>query len=998
MPSVSDVLSVPPLWIALIVALFPAALHWSWTRTFSDRAGVGVVPERHLAIAQRMSAVTALCTMGIVILAGWSASWILSVEFVALSGSTYRMRRALFAETWPFHRYLTWRVRVFAAMFGFWLFMVVAASAVAAVAPPLSWGIAGLSVAIALAWHHWHGRVLLFMLGATRLERPDLDVHFQPVFDRARVPRPPLWRAGMTGGVLANAFALPTLSYRGVLFFDTLLEQLPADEITAILGHEVAHLEQFNPRRLRGLYLITVVTILLLLMGVTVASVIAPELEEWTTVIACLASFAGLWLRARRMQSHETDADLRAIELCENPEALVRALTRIYEINHIPRRWSVQAEERATHPSLAGRIRAIRQRAGAAPADTVLLERLVIASSEPGRCATVDRDRVGFFWIDGDATSGDDLVARARRAEVIAYDQLSELRIDATRGALTLRAVDHHARRWSMSIRETDIARVQSALDRVDHMIVAAPSPELGLGRRIGVLLLLVLASTFNAGAAVLVPALLALRRPTRRVMMGLAMALTGTAILTAFDADVSTTRMAVLAILALLTLWSVRRRPQHEPPPTAPGWLWIERAGFAIPSLIGLALIAASAHDLFGLHTAVRDRSWFAASILAMATFLLFSTDRPSRRVGRIAAVIAATSIWVGSPWFLVYVVGDPLVAEMPSFTERTIPLDVVSKRSVDGEFSSVRLTPDGQSFLLSGYDEDAESNDDEPRPQRFLAGGFDGWSREVHAFDARPIDNRRLLRLDHDHGSSRLTAEDLRTGEDVWTLTLPNVAASTVEASPSGAWRAIARRANQFTRIEGRIGTAEVKETLWTIAADRRAYVDAPRVDGGAVALGVATIWEEPAATWLSSDWRQTTRLLRAGPDFTSDVATSHLRVECPPPSIDGGGYVCVSFDGRSSRFWRFDPQSGDLLPLGQTRQIIWGTWQHTGHRIAGTIGGLPVVVALDSGTLLKLTPRRWDCWINDFAVSADFVVTTCTRSGSTSLMRYHAPQELR
>jgi hypothetical protein len=118
----------------------------------------------------------------------------------------------------------------------------------------------------------------------------------------------------------------------------------------------------------------------------------------------------------------------------------------------------------------------------------------------------------------------------------------------------------------------------------------------------------------------------------------------------------------------------------------------------------------------------------------------------------------------------------------------------------------------------------------------------------------------------------------------------------------------------------------------------------------------------------------------------------------VECPAPSIDGGGYVCVSFDGRSSRFWRFDPQSGDLLPLGQTRQIIWGTWQHTGHRIAGTIGGLPVVVSLDSGTLLKLTPRRWDCWINDFAVSADFIVTTCTRSGSTSLMRYHAPQELR
>ena len=54
--------------------------------------------------------------------------------------------------------------------------------------------------------------------------------------------------------------------------------------------------------------------------------------------------FGAIWMRARRMQAHESDADLRAIELCGDPEALIRGLTRIYQINHIPRRWSAQLE------------------------------------------------------------------------------------------------------------------------------------------------------------------------------------------------------------------------------------------------------------------------------------------------------------------------------------------------------------------------------------------------------------------------------------------------------------------------------------------------------------------------------------------------------------------------------------------------------------------------------------------------------------------------------
>jgi len=138
----------------------------------------------------------------------------------------------------------------------------------------------------------------------------------------------------------------------------------------------------------------------LLMTGSGVAALLVPGFEEWSWIVSVAGVFAAMWLRARRMQAHETDADLRAIELCGDPESLIRGLIRIYEINHIPRRWSSMTEERATHPSLARRIRTIRDRMAATHTAPEPIERLVVASSERGRYAVLDQQRVAFAWID----------------------------------------------------------------------------------------------------------------------------------------------------------------------------------------------------------------------------------------------------------------------------------------------------------------------------------------------------------------------------------------------------------------------------------------------------------------------------------------------------------------------------------------------------------------------------------------------------------------------
>jgi Zn-dependent protease with chaperone function len=988
------------LWIAFAFALMPAALHWWWTRWIFEPSASAVLPERHLAVAQRVSFVTMLCTVTIVIVARWHAAWILPVQFVALTASAYRARRVMFGETWTFGRYLSWRVRAHAGMFGLWWCVALSPALLAEASPRVSWWLAGLLALIAMAWLYWSGRVLLALLRASRLDRPDLDGHFQRVFAAARVPAPDLWRAGVPGGRLANAFAMLSLDQRGVLFFDSLLDQLTPDEITAILAHEVAHLEQFDRRRLRRRYLVTTALILLLMCGSAAARFFIPEFESWVLIVSLAAVFAAMVLRARRMQGHETDADLRAIELCGDAEALIRALTHIYAINHIPRRWSAVAEQRSTHPSLARRIRSIRDRLAPSQSTSDPLERLIVASTEPGRCALIDHHRVGFLWFDGELGDAKTMLDRARRVEMATLDQLSELRLSTMRGMIELVAA-HQGQRWSMPIAVADAARVQAALDRIDHLVVApAPQRQHGILQRAVVLVVLLMAAPFNAIGAVLAPALLALRRPAGPTVMAVAAALAGSAIASLNESDIPIVRIALLAILALVVSAATRQTSRQTAQPDGSPWISIERLGLLLPVVIGLILVALNARDAYGAHVAIRDRSWFTGALAAIAVFFVAHTNqRTARRAGLGIGILATASFVAGSPWFLLHVVADPLVAAMPSFTETSVPAITLAQRSVDGNFSVVRVTPDGNHVLLSADDDESIVEDESasgPQPTRFVAAGFDGWSRELRAFDVAIIDNQRLLVLDRVPGTSHVRAENLRNGETLWTIALHDVEATTVQAAPDGRWRAFSHRGRQFTRLDGRIGVSTVTSTQWKVMSDQQSYIDMPRNNGGREALAVAAIWRAPVLTSLWMDWRQTTRLLRVDDTNTSELATTNLRVDCPVTPIGVGGYVCVSFDGRWSRVWQVDLGSGTLRPIAEAPHMIWNPRQLSEQHLVGIANGRPLLVDLDAQTLITLAPDQY-CWVMDVAIAQETMVGICGDGRATTVTQYRLPAKL-
>jgi len=986
------------LLIAIPLALLPAILNLWWTRQLPIGGDETALPERNMALAQRVSAAAMSCALGIGIVAGWQALWIVPLEAIALVCSKHHTRRRVFGETWPLHRYLEWRLRMFVGVWAYWVCLALTPALIAHTPSSLRWWAAAVSFVVLLAWHHGYTRVVLFVLGATRLARADLDERFQQVFRQARVAAPEVWRVGCKGGTLMNALALPSRTGNGVLFFDLLLERLSVEEITAILAHEVAHLEHYTPR-LRRLSLIGVAAIVVFVLIGAMGDRIWGELPSWLPVISIAAVIAGLALRAQRMQPKETEADLRAVDLCGNAEALISGLTHVYTVNHIPRRWSTQTEERATHPSLARRIADIRRHVEA-PDPLPSTERVIVASPESGRWAIIEHERITFLWnVDGATEASPDIVDRAQRLERLPLSELSELRMAVSHGgALALTAVDRHARRWSMPLNEADAARVQAALDRVDHLIVVSQPARVrtvGFGKRWVAIMALMIATTFGMFAAVIVPALLVLRRPSYRLAIALSMALIGTSIAIAANGDLLYTEMLVLAMLSAFALWEARALDRNASIDDRSTWRWIEPLSLLVMLALGALATAADTRDLYDLHVILRDQPWVAACAMALGAFLWMSPGAWNRRAATILAVVAAAALFVSSPWFLRGVVRDDLVASMPLLGEKTVAMTLVDDRTVDGRFSSITLASDGHTFLLSADpdDEDEESEGDTLPPKHYLAGSSNGWSRAFDASQAVLVDPHRVLMLERAADGSRLHVEDVRTGTMTWTFPLRSKNVLQIQAAEDGRWRAVTRHGRQTTRIDGRIDSADTHEAAWTITPHER-YADT-RIGDGPIALGMENTWHEP---WLLStygNWRRTTtRFVQLKVDGQNPIVTSRLTVNCPMAPIGANAIVCVAFDGRWSKIWKFDLSTGRMLSIGERRGLLWSLRQVTPTLVAARDSLRPTMIDLDARTSTTLM-QRGGCGYGDVAIAGPVVAVACEGPRHTRVTLYRMGQ---
>jgi len=902
--------------LSLSVALVPGFHRWWNGRMLRDAGNDPALAERWLALRTRstyVSFVAAGIAAGIAATLGTAAvAVVVAVLMVGSAIGGFPARRAVFNESWSIGNYLFWWARFTAGFWGFWI----ALCAVPAIVPAdVRWA-GAVAALLLLLWYYWYGALLRWSVGATRFDpgavSPELAAGFARVLDGSTAPRPHLWRAGPPESMIANAVALPAIRTSSVMFSNALLESLNAAEIAAILAHEMGHLEHYTRRRLLWMSVGS-----LPLVGF--ATLVLPQVSRGEryplTLLWPLFVLVTLVLRMRSRQKHETTSDRRAVELCGDAEALATGLTKVHALGRIPRRFSSSMEQRATHPSLARRLAAIRGMAGRPAAIDVPL---VFQGADGTSWIVMGSDRLRFITGVPEGTAPDTaaLVAGSSSAIALTYSEIGELRIVAdTSGTTRLTAVNKHAMVWSMVLRADSVGAVQAALDRVDHLITPATPREATA---------YVVSVSLSAGVAVAgllshSPTLVALGAmtaltpsPGACLATGLGAVIVGVVSLHEAswirDAEILSPLVLALGLGAIATAW--RWRPTSLPSHRA-----LLPAMLAVATAIAWIAAAFIASNLLAFHrlAATNPAGIVGPAALGGALWCLYPQRR---RLAASAWVLGLVAAVIASPIFVRVVVRDPLIATMGTFTQRTASLTPIAKGPAPDHATALRVSPDGRHFI-AGIDE----NDEDEPSGTYVVGAVGESGRPVKALDAQFLDDRRVLILsEHETGASLGLYVLPELDEAAWAVMLGTRSASRLLVDQrSGRWRVIGYTRKEVIRVDGD-ADGTFTEDRWAVSpADARLWI----VGNGPDLLDLKSRanygWSQRLQVLYTRDlhiplYPQSLGVMDG--HGVRSIADSDQNVRCQSP-IPGHTMVCFASDGGTTRVWHVD---GDrLLPVG-------------------------------------------------------------------------------
>jgi len=464
--AVSPPLALGPVLVALVASV-PGAVAWWTGRGLQRQMEDPALPELLMARQQRLVLVVATAIALMLVLGAVHGVWGMPLLALGMLAGRYPLRRALLGETVGLGRYLWHSLRSVAGTWGFWLLLLCAPCTVLVV-DAMSWPLSLALIPVLLLWENAYIRIWLRLHDAIPLEDARIEPRVLAIVERAGVAAPALYRVGTPGLRYVNALALPSATRPAIGLGNALLELLEPDEIAAIYAHELSHIEQFSPRVVRGLQWTTRLLIVLSVGLPLAARWLAPGLAGWLIWLWPAVPLGLLVQRARKSQQRETESDLRAAALCGDAEAVVRALVKVHVYAFIPRRWPVDVERGATHPSLARRIQALRGDGGSVAASAGAPT--VLATAREGSYVAFDRDRA--WWLDGVPASAapdlESLRAGATSVRSVAWPELIELRVTTKGAERALRAEHRNGDNWSVPVRYAQVAELQKALDVVD--------------------------------------------------------------------------------------------------------------------------------------------------------------------------------------------------------------------------------------------------------------------------------------------------------------------------------------------------------------------------------------------------------------------------------------------------------------------------------------------------------------------------------------------------
>jgi Zn-dependent protease with chaperone function len=925
--------------VPLCVALVPACVSWWSGRRLRHRLDDATFPER-LQAHRRTVLITSFVAGGVAVgmTPAGGAPVTIAILLLALSASAYPLRKAIYGETWSYAGYVAWMTRFLLAFPAFWLAIAVTPLVILRIEHTVLRIAASLAAAAGFAlWVRYFLRIAEWLLRPQPIADPDRLAAFGQILSRSTLSEARIEVIAPRGGAWTNAIALATAADRRVWLGQSLLERLAEDEANAVFAHEVAHLEQFTRGYLIWLRAIDWTAIAMATVGCAVASLLVPASATlWLQIGWGLTLLGLLALRGRGHQRRETQNDLRAAELCGDADAVVGGLVKLHAALRLPRRWAENVERNSTHPSLASRIRALREYAAAGlPAD--LSEAQIFAT--PGGALVLDGSRLhGLEGLQDADGSVEELFVRAEKVRSLAYSTVRELRVDAgVAGQARLVARETSGHQWSVPIRDEDTARLQEVLDTIEPHLAARVGSAIpfNVGRALAILAIVLGVSQSAWGLVLCACAAVVRLRPMPLVMLAAAAATSAwLALQQPFSPDCILPvwfLVPVESALAAAAVWLAFQQTRDD---TAS---WDDGAPLVL-ALIGVGALAAWSFALSDLWRApgfVRAhqiaQATPAAAVLAaaLATALLVARSRPRRTAGAIAALIAVAAIAVASPAMLFSLERDPLLERTPAATLRPAEWKLQSVADVGGhEYGGpLRVSPTGRRYAIGGQ---AASEDE---PLEFRVGDFNtGIQRSIRAFDVAWASDDTLLVLTSDNrdGASELALFDSKTSKKdlakARSWSLPRIVAPRLSAVDGGrGWMLIGwtttlhRRA---VRLTGALDSGAVERTEWDVPRD--AYIEAVTAGARGNAIAVtytmagagSLLWTLHRSTTMS--WWVDSTIWALTPEGPRKIADTALTARCTDTTDGSATAWCVAADSGRTIVFAADVPAGRLEPV--------------------------------------------------------------------------------
>jgi Zn-dependent protease with chaperone function len=937
--------------ITSVAAVLPAVLAFWWGRRLEQTTDDAALFDQRTANRTRNSFAFAACVTLICISGGSNWIWGLPLLVVTRLSVGYKLRKRLFNETWSIFGYASFFTRLCIAAFGFWILLGFSPWLVS-LTGSRGWAAAAVMATVMIAFNEGYGCVFRKILRARRVDDPTITSRFDLMVSACALRNVALEQVDMRGGGLVNAVALPSTQWPAVVMTNTLMERLDPDETAAILAHELAHLEHYTPARLKTLNRVNYALIISGTSLTPIAQMLFPQVLSALMWVWQLVLLTTMVVRAKDRQANETASDMRAIALSGNPDALARALVKIHAAGRIARRWDVEWERHATHPSLARRIQAIHAAAGIAPAK--LGESAVFASTD-GSSVTFHGDRL--VWSEhGEATHS------------LPYGALAMVRVDATSPKTPrLVAIDTRNRRWELPLNRDDMSRAQAVLDIVDgHLGAASAPPPVSLMLpRVIALTAVIVALSVQPWTAALIAALAAAVPALPIVGAAAGASIGAAAIALRTQANWITDwepwmAFALLAAGVLLLVVNIANRRETIPKRATRMMLAI-----GIVAIVSWIPICFSTGSVVDLHFAFLQRPSLTVFAFALGVGLAFM-PRPLARYASAAVTAAAVAaLMAGSTAFLDRFAHDPFVARAQPLQVRHITGDPIAKFDVDFTVDRMLLSPAGRFVAIADDDDDDEIT-------TFHAGAAGGPLTTIEADDALFVTEGRLLVLDHDRTGSIVRLVDLaQSARSVWShhLDLSGTRLSFDQASNS--WRVVGWSDDDedLVSVAGMLGSDSTSETRWKAPMRRDSYIQALAVSDRHL-LALETTYARPIvsqtalpmlASWMPPR-RASYRLWSLGPDAIP-FGESHLVVNCPAGSSDREPPVCTAYDGSRTGFFTIDAALRQTMALATVERRSY-VYSDAGYGwMAGWWDGSPVLIRAAKGEAIRVASRAGD-----------------------------------